>query len=140
MGKNKRNTKKCVPLYITIQLLNTEAKKITEHSQREMVHREGYPKSGDTSTSIVPCFCVKTLNKNNLKDGSAYLGSSFTDTSSQQRGPDGRSLQQLVTLHLLSGSREQVMPKLSWMFLFIQSRMCGMVLPIFSTSLPPQLA
>lgn len=70
------------------------------------------------SISIVPCFSVKTLDKNSLKDSSAYLGSSFTDPSSQQRGPGGRSLQQLVVVHLLSGSREQAVPKLSWMSLF----------------------
>lgn len=127
-------------MYITIQLLNTEAKNITEHSQREMVHREGNSKSGNTSISIVPCFYVKTLNKNNLIDSRTYFGSWFISTSSQQSGPDGRNLQQLVTLHLLSGSREEAMLSLAGCLFLIQSRMCGMVLPVFNMSLPPQLA
>lgn len=63
-GKNKRNTKKCVPLYITIQLLNSEAKKITEHSQREMVRREGNSKSGDTKYQYCSLFlCQNTRQK-----------------------------------------------------------------------------
>lgn len=127
-------------MYITIQLLNTGAKKITEHSQRETVRREGNSKSGNTSISIVPCFYDKTLDKNNLKDSRTYFGSWFTGTSSQQRGPVGRSLQELVTLHLLSGSREEAMLSLAGCLFLIQSRMCGMVLAIFNMSLLPQLA
>lgn len=126
-------------MYITIQLLNTEAKKTTEHNQREMVRREGNLKSGNISISIVPCFYVKTLDKNNLKDSRIYFGSWFKGTSSQQRGPDGRNLQQLVMLHLLSGSREEAMLSLAGCLFLIQSRMCGMVLAIFNMSLLPQL-
>lgn len=46
--KSKINTKKLVPMYIIIQLLNTETKKnITKHSQKVMRSLEGNSKSGN---------------------------------------------------------------------------------------------